>query len=145
MPTLPAPIWQLLAVVMAVMSIFLFCMMGIDKLRARRGRWRISERALFVFALLFGAVGGTAGMFVFHHKTRHWYFRLGGGQRFAQQIADRHLHDLADAQQRLRIRGGLAALPFRHGLTHHVQPRGEFLLGQTLAFAQGLQIILKHG
>lgn len=87
MPTLPAPIWQLLAVVMAVMSIFLFCMMGIDKLRARRGCWRISERALFVFALLFGAVGGTAGMFVFHHKTRHWYFRLGFPLLAAAQLA----------------------------------------------------------
>ena len=87
MPTLPAPIWQLLAVVMAVMSIFLFCMMGIDKLRARRGRWRISERALFVFALLFGAVGGTIGMFVFHHKTRHLAFRLCFPLLAAAQLA----------------------------------------------------------
>ena len=32
--------------------------------------------SLFVFALLFGAVGGTAGMFVFHHKTRKSKFMV---------------------------------------------------------------------
>ncbi|MBQ3481322.1 MAG: DUF1294 domain-containing protein [Oscillospiraceae bacterium] len=61
---------------MAVMSVFLFVMMALDKGKARRGAWRISERTLFVFALFGGAVGGTAGMLLFHHKTKHWYFRL---------------------------------------------------------------------
>ena len=76
MPTLSAPLWEYWAIILAVMSAFLFCMMGIDKFMARTGRRRISERTLFVFALLGGAVGGTAGMFLFHHKTKHWYFRL---------------------------------------------------------------------
>lgn len=65
-----------LLVLISVMSIFLFVMMAIDKGKARRGAWRISEKTLFVFALLGGAVGGTAGMFLFRHKTRHWTFRL---------------------------------------------------------------------
>lgn len=77
MPVLPAPAWQLLGVLIGVMSLFLFGMMGIDKHKARRGAWRISEKTLFVFALLFGAAGGTLGMHLFHHKTRHWYFRIG--------------------------------------------------------------------
>ena len=87
MPTLSAPLWQYLAVFLAVMSAFLFCLMGIDKHRARRGGWRISERTLFVFALLGGAAGGTIGMFVFHHKTRHLAFRLCFPLLAAAQLA----------------------------------------------------------
>lgn len=54
-----------------------FAMMGIDKTRAKRGQWRISEKALFNCALLGGSLGTTLGMFAFRHKTRHWYFKYG--------------------------------------------------------------------
>ena len=47
------------------------------KRRARRGEWRVRERTFFLLALLGGALGGVAGMRVFRHKTRHWYFRYG--------------------------------------------------------------------
>ena len=77
MPQLSAPASSYLLVLLAVMSVFLFAMMGIDKGKARRGRWRIPEKTLFVFALLGGALGGTAGMFAFRHKTKHWYFAWG--------------------------------------------------------------------
>ena len=87
MPTLPASPAAMLAVLFAVMSAFLFVMMGLDKRRARRGGRRISERTLFVFALLGGAAGGTAGMFVFRHKTRHRSFRLGFPLLAAAQLA----------------------------------------------------------
>ena len=87
MPTLSAPLWQYLAVFLAVMSAFLFCMMGLDKGKARRGKWRVSEKTLFVFALLGGALGGTAGMFLFRHKTKHWTFRLGFPLLAAAQLA----------------------------------------------------------
>lgn len=53
-----------------------FILMGQDKARARRGQWRIPEKTLFLSAACFGAVGGTLGMYFFHHKTRHWYFKL---------------------------------------------------------------------
>ena len=76
MPQLSAPAVSYLLVLMAVMSVFLFAMMGLDKGKARRGKWRVSEKTLFVFALLGGAVGGTAGMFLFRHKTKHLSFRL---------------------------------------------------------------------
>lgn len=52
-------------------------MMGIDKSRARRKAWRISEKALFTCAFIGGSLGMTAGMYAFRHKTRHWYFRFG--------------------------------------------------------------------
>lgn len=51
--------------------------MGMDKRKAKKGKWRISERTLFLVALLGGAIGSTIGMHVFHHKTRHWYFKFG--------------------------------------------------------------------
>ena len=62
----------LLAVNLA--AIFL---MGMDKRRAQRGKRRISEKVLFLPTILGGALGGTLGMRLFHHKTRHWYFRWG--------------------------------------------------------------------
>lgn len=54
-----------------------FCMMYIDKQRAIRHKWRISEKALFVSALLGGSLGSILGMRMFRHKTRHWYFVWG--------------------------------------------------------------------
>ena len=54
-----------------------FLFMGIDKWKAARGAWRVSEARLFLFPLLGGALSGTLGMMLFHHKTRHWYFAWG--------------------------------------------------------------------
>ena len=61
---------------LGVLSIIAFLLMGLDKLRACRGSWRIPERTLFLFALLGGGIGGTLGMYLFRHKTRHWYFAI---------------------------------------------------------------------
>ena len=66
-----------LAVWIIVFSVILFVLMGTDKAKARGGRWRISEKSLFILALLGGACGGWLGMLVFRHKTRHWYFAVG--------------------------------------------------------------------
>ena len=63
-----------------------FALMGVDKRRARRGRWRIPEKTLFLLAACFGAAGGTIGMFFFHHKTKHWYFRIGFPALLAAQV-----------------------------------------------------------
>ena len=87
MPEFSAPLRQYLPILLAVMSVFLFALMGLDKSKARRGAWRVSEKTLFVIALLGGAVGGTLGMFLFHHKTKHWYFRLGFPLLAAAQLA----------------------------------------------------------
>ncbi len=54
-----------------------FCLMGWDKYQARRGAWRISERALFLSALLGGALGALLGMQLFRHKTKHLRFVIG--------------------------------------------------------------------
>ena len=52
--------------------------MGIDKRKAKKkGARRIRERTLFLSALLGGGLGACLGMWVFRHKTKHWYFVIG--------------------------------------------------------------------
>ncbi len=60
----------------AVMSLVSFFMMRYDKQCAKQGKRRVPEKTLFLAAALFGAAGGTAAMFIFRHKTKHWYFKL---------------------------------------------------------------------
>lgn len=64
-----------------------FLLMGIDKRRAKRSAWRISEKSLFLPPLLGGTVGAILGMRVFHHKTKHWYFRYGLPALLVLQLA----------------------------------------------------------
>ena len=70
-----------------VWSAAAFCAMGLDKRRARRGGRRIPEKTLFFLAAIGGSAGATAGMYVFRHKTRHWYFRFGFPAILAAQAA----------------------------------------------------------
>ncbi len=69
----------IIAAVIAIvaMNIAAFVLMGEDKRRAKKGAWRIKEKTLFLVTGLFGGLGGTLGMFLLRHKTKHWYFRLG--------------------------------------------------------------------
>jgi uncharacterized membrane protein YsdA (DUF1294 family) len=64
-----------------------FSLMGIDKSKAKRHAWRIPEKTLFLASLLGGSVGTWAGMYTFHHKTKHWYFVVGMPLILAVQIA----------------------------------------------------------
>ena len=59
----------------AIITIVAFALMGIDKHKAKKGAFRISEASLFITALMGGSIGSMAGMLVFHHKTNHWYFQ----------------------------------------------------------------------
>lgn len=70
-----------------LMNLIGFGLMGVDKQRARRRDWRIPEKVLFGAALLGGSVGAWAGMYLFHHKTRHWYFVVGMPLILAVQAA----------------------------------------------------------
>ena len=62
---------------LVIVNIVGFAMMGIDKKRAIRGAWRISESSLFLTALIGGSIGCILGMKTFRHKTKHWYFKYG--------------------------------------------------------------------
>ena len=54
-----------------------FVLMLVDKIKARKNRWRIPERTLMLTAALGGSVGALFGMYTFRHKTRHLKFTLG--------------------------------------------------------------------
>ena len=62
---------------LAAINLVTFLVYGIDKLRAKRGAWRVSEKMLFLLPILGGSVGAIAGMKIFRHKTKHRYFKYG--------------------------------------------------------------------
>jgi uncharacterized membrane protein YsdA (DUF1294 family) len=72
--------------VLLVINLLAFALMGIDKMKAKRGAWRIPEKTLFLVTALLGGLGGTLGMKVFRHKTKHWYFKWGFPALLAVQI-----------------------------------------------------------
>ena len=62
--------------IIAIMNIATFALMGHDKRCSRQGKWRVPEKTLFLVTACFGGLGGVLGMKVFHHKTKHWYFKV---------------------------------------------------------------------
>lgn len=60
-----------------LMNIVGLYVMYSDKRRAIKHRLRIPERTLFIVSLLGGSIGTWAGMYLFRHKTKHWYFVVG--------------------------------------------------------------------
>lgn len=72
---------------LAIINIAGYAVMGIDKKRAVRGAWRISEASLFFTAFLGGSLGCILGMNHFRHKTKHWYFKYGMPAILFLQIA----------------------------------------------------------
>ena len=60
---------------------------GIDKLKARKGWWRIPEATLLLLAIIGGSIGAWLGMKVWHHKTMHKKFRYGLPVIFLLQLA----------------------------------------------------------
>lgn len=76
----------ILGIYLMVINLIGFFIMGMDKKRAIRGAWRISEASLFSVALIGGALGCMLGMHFFHHKTKHWYFRYGLPAIFVVQV-----------------------------------------------------------
>ena len=62
---------------LALLNLAAFLSMGIDKARARKGRWRIPEKTLFLLALFGGSLGGILGIYTIRHKTLHRQFTLG--------------------------------------------------------------------
>ena len=63
---------------LAGINVLAFTVYGWDKMRSKvQGARRVPEKTLFLLAILGGSVGAIAGMRVWHHKTRHWYFKYG--------------------------------------------------------------------
>ena len=68
---------QILTTYLVLVNAWGFLLMLADKLKARKGAWRIPEATLIGAALLGGSIGSIAGMYLFRHKTRHIKFALG--------------------------------------------------------------------
>lgn len=66
-----------LYIYLILINIIALVIMGVDKYRAYRHRWRIPERTLYAVAILGGSVGALVGMWGFRHKTRHKGFVIG--------------------------------------------------------------------
>jgi uncharacterized membrane protein YsdA (DUF1294 family) len=68
---------KLLLALFGILSLVALVLYGVDKRRAIKGKWRISESVLLSVGFFGGSVGALLGMYFFRHKTRHWYFALG--------------------------------------------------------------------
>ena len=68
-------------------NVVTFIVYGIDKWKAKKGRWRISEATLLFLAVIGGSIGAWMGMSVWHHKTLHKKFKYGVPLILLLQIA----------------------------------------------------------
>ena len=68
-------------------NVLTFIVYGVDKWKARRGHWRVSEAMLLGLAALGGSVGAWLAMQLFRHKTQHKKFRYGVPILFVLQLA----------------------------------------------------------
>ncbi len=75
--TLPIITFKNIFLYLLIINLLGFLVMFIDKKKAEKGRWRISEHALFVFTWLGGGIGTIAGMYLFRHKTQKKKFTIG--------------------------------------------------------------------
>ena len=81
------PVWIAVIAWLVIINLVAFAIFGLDKKRAKKGQWRIPEKTLFLSAILGGSVGAILGMYIFHHKTKHWYFQIGIPAILILQIA----------------------------------------------------------
>jgi len=63
-------------IALVVWNIITFVLYAIDKRRAAKKQWRISEFSLILYAFLMGGLGSLLGMFILRHKTKHLKFRV---------------------------------------------------------------------
>ena len=68
-------------------NIVTFLLYGIDKYKAKKGKWRISEATLLTMAAIGGSIGAWVGMRIWHHKTMHKKFKYGIPVIISLQIA----------------------------------------------------------
>ncbi len=66
-----------LTYLLLAINVLTFLIYGLDKYKAKRAKWRISERTLLSMALVGGSIGAWLGMKVWHHKTMHKKFKYG--------------------------------------------------------------------
>ena len=70
-----------------IMNLIGFLAMWIDKKKAEKSRWRISENTLMTIAIFGGSIGTNMGMNIFRHKTKKPKFYIGFPVILIAQIA----------------------------------------------------------
>lgn len=70
-------IQKIIIIYLTSINVATFITYGIDKLKAKRSKWRIREASLLLLAVLGGSIGALLGMKVWHHKTMHKKFKDG--------------------------------------------------------------------
>lgn len=78
---------KIFVIYLLAINLITFVMYGIDKLKAKKAKWRIPEATLLWMAVLGGSLGAWAGMQVWHHKTLHKKFKYGVPAIILLQIA----------------------------------------------------------
>ena len=68
---------QLILIYLIAINVVTFFLYGIDKWKAKRSKWRISEATLLGLAVIGGSIGAWLGMKVWHHKTMHKKYKYG--------------------------------------------------------------------
>lgn len=77
----------ILEIYLIAINLVTFFIYGIDKLKAKRGKWRIPESMLLTLAVVGGSIGALLGMLVFRHKTKHKKSIIGVPLILAAQVA----------------------------------------------------------
>lgn len=80
-------VYAIIFLYLELVNLAAFALYGIDKRRAKRGKWRVPEAALLLIAVIGGSVGALAGMYLFRHKTRKPRFSVGVPVILAMQVA----------------------------------------------------------
>jgi uncharacterized membrane protein YsdA (DUF1294 family) len=78
---------KIILILFLVLNLITFFVYGIDKWKAKKGKWRISEATLLILATVGGSIGAWCAMKVWHHKTLHKKFRYGIPAIIVLQIA----------------------------------------------------------
>ena len=73
----PDLVQYIVLIYLAVINVVTFFLYGIDKLKAKHSRWRISEAMLIWLSVFGGSIGAWFGMKIWHHKTQHKKFQYG--------------------------------------------------------------------
>jgi len=80
-------IQKIVIIYLVITNVVTFFMFGINKVKAKKSKWRIREAALLGLAVLGGSIGAWSGMKVWHHKTLHKKFRFGVPAILIVQVA----------------------------------------------------------
>ena len=67
----------LFLIYLLAVNVMTFLLFGLDKHKAKRRKWRISEATLLTMAVIGGSIGAWGGMRIWHHKTLHKKFKFG--------------------------------------------------------------------